>query len=126
MSSQTAKYAIPYATAPDVISSLPTTMANMAARLDLLAGEAGSFNVTVAANTDTTQAIVFARTYPGNASGVPGMIVPTHLGTIAGTWDWWIVGYTGTTTTLTGLTLGMRFTTARTATPILWHFHPVL
>jgi hypothetical protein len=127
MSSQTAKYAIPYATAPDVISSLPTTMANMAARLDLLAGESGSVSLTVAANTDATVAITFSRTYPGNAGGTPGMFLPTLLSSLAGgRFDWWIAGYTGTSSTLTGVSLGYRFSVAVTARPVLWHFHPVL
>lgn len=68
MSTQTAKYAIPYAQNSDPVANLPTIMANMANRVDLLLGETGTVSVPIAtANTTVDTTVSLTRSYPNGA-----------------------------------------------------------
>lgn len=134
MSSQTAKYLVPYPQLADTVASLAATCQNLASRMDLLLGESGTFTASPAAGTTLNKAIVLSRTYPGNAlfgiSGVgPSGFV--HLWTTATygsavTFNWWPNTWTGTATTVTGFTLSMQWSVAQTGREFGWRFIPVL
>jgi len=128
MSSATAKYALPYAVAGDAVNQEPVTMKALADRLDLMLGESGVWVPTLVANTPITLAITLARTYPGNATTQPSGIVVVNSGNTVGasqTFSSWVLGWTGTATTITGFTLGVQSTQAG-ARNIVWRFLPVL
>lgn len=126
MSSNTTKYVIPYPQTTDTIAAEPTTVQNLANRLDLLLGEAGTFNVT---GTSGSQAISLGRTYPGNVSAaVPGIVVINTSVTMGATlqFNLWVQSWTGTATTITGFTIGWAASASQSARPVLWRFLPVL
>lgn len=133
MSSSTPKYGIPYAQQSDPVAQLPITMQAMAARLDLLQGEGGQFNIaSLAAGTTLGTAITLSRTYPGNASAVSpaieGHVTAWMRATLtAGNdFNWWVNNWLGTATTITGFTLNVQFVNAQTNRVINWRFIPVL
>jgi hypothetical protein len=130
MSSSTAKYVIPYPTSSDTVASLATTVQNLAARLDLLLGESGSFNIASAAGgVAGAQAVVLSRTYPGNSgAAVPGIVIPDLVATYASNnrFNWWVDTWTGTGTTITGFTFRYIWETAQTNRVVNWRFLPVL
>lgn len=129
MSSQTAKYLIPYALIGDTVASLAATMQNLAARTDLLLGEAGQYSASPGANVTHSQAIVLARTYPGNVgAAVPGFVLLNlpATATSALTWNFWITAWTGTAATITGFQINTSFSAAQAGRLINWRFIPVL
>lgn len=128
MSSATAKYALPYTVAADAVNQEPVTMKALADRIDLLLGESGVWVPTFVANTPITTAISLGRTYPGNATTQPSGIVVVENGNTVGasvSLFSWVVGWTGTATTITGFTLG-GLCSAAGARTLVWRFFPVL
>jgi hypothetical protein len=125
MSANTAKYLIPYAVAGDAVSTLPTIMANMAARLDLMAGEAGQVTVAAAAGTQFNLPVVLSRTYFGNnGAAVPGWVGVTAVASLfAGNTQIWVDTFTGSATTVTGFTIRGVSSVAGTRT-FNWKFLP--
>lgn len=125
MPSQTAKYAFPYAVAGDAITTLPTTMANLAARCDLLKGEVGQVTVAAAAGVQFNLAVVLSRTYPGNnGAAVPGWVGVTGVASMfAGNTQIWVDTFTGSATTVTGFTIRGVSSVAGTRT-FNWQFIP--
>lgn len=130
MASQTAKWAIPYSQSSDSVASVATTMQALAARCDLLNGEAGQFNIaSLAANTSGAQAIALARTYPGNTAATPpGTVILQLPGSVgsANPWVWWVDTWTGSATTITGFTLRFQFAALQTNRLVAWRFLPSL
>lgn len=132
MSSFTAKYAIPLLQSADPVASSPTVLAALANRVDLLLGETGIWQPTLVAATAASQAIVLARTYPGNATAggatPAGAVIITldgggvGAGVVLATW---VTGWTGTATTVTGFTLNAISSTAG-ARRFHWRFLPAL
>lgn len=128
MTSSTPKYVIPFSDLTDTVASTATTMASLAARVDLLLGESGVWNPTLVANAALTTNITLSRTYPGNSGGaVPGIVVIQLANAFASgvTQQSWVVSWTGTATTITGFTLGTIRSTSGSPT-IQWRFFPVL
>lgn len=111
MSSNTAKYSIPYPVAADAVTTLPTIDANQAARLDLLLGEQGAFSNTgaISASTTYSQVVSFARSYATAPPTNPFVIV-NLVGQLAatGSWAYWITSMTNT-----GFTFNCQFTAAQ-------------
>lgn len=127
MSGLTAKYSIPYIQSSDPVANAPTINQAQANRMDLMLGESGFFSYSPAAGATTNTAIVFGRTYPGNNAGVPGIVNVMLYGTIgASTFDWWVAGFTGSPTTLTGFTLGTKWSLVQASRIIVWRFLPTL
>lgn len=129
MSSSTAKYVIPYPVSSDVVAGEPTTLQNLASRVDLLLGESGSFTIaSLAAGTTHSQPIVLSRTYPGNTAGSPPGIVVVNLRAIVNSqaWTHYLNSWTGSGTTITGFTLNLQFGVISTARVVDWRFFPVL
>lgn len=128
MPSSTPKYIIPFSSAGDAVTSVPSTSANLAARLDLLLGEAGTFTASGTAATTFSQAIVLSRTYPGLTAGaVPGSVWFWHnqiLGS-GNTFNYWINTWTGSGTTITGFTFNCQFSAVWTSRVFTWRFLPV-
>lgn len=130
MSGATTKYAVPYPVLADTVASLAATVQNLANRVDLLLGESGSYNIaSLAAGTVHNQAIVLARTYPGNnAAAVPGFVIVELQGAIssANPWVWYVDTFTGSTSTLTGFTIHTQWAGTQTNRVVTWRFIPVL
>lgn len=129
MSLTTAKYVLPYPVAADAVSNEPVTLAALAARADLLLGESGSLTLSPAAATTLSTAVVLGRTYPGNSgAAVPGIVMLNLNSTLAAAtgFQWWINGWTGTASTITGFTLNVQYSAAQTSRPHLWRFLPCL
>lgn len=130
MSTLTAKYAIPQLTTADALAGTPTVLTNLANRLDLLLGESGSFVASPAATTTLTTPITLSRTYPGNATAgaPPGSVFVWVQTTVGGatTWNYWVTGWLGTTTTVTGFTIGMQWGTAQVSRTFNWRYLPSL
>ena len=128
MTSSTPRYAIPFTDVTDTVASIATTMANQAARMDLLLGEAGMYTATLTANVTDSKVITLSRTYPGNT----GATVP---GTVWLWWDqqllaanvcnMWVTSWTGTATTITGFTINAQSSNA-SSRHIFWRFMPSL
>lgn len=128
MSGATTKWVVPYPTSSDTVAGSPTTIQNLAARVDLLLGESGVWVPTLVAATPTTVGITLGRTYPGNATTQPsGVVIIENANTVgAGViLSSWVVGWTGTATTITGFTLGACCSAAGART-FVWRFLPVL
>lgn len=128
MSANTAKYVIPYATTLDPVAQIAAIMQSQSNRVDLLLGESASIAAAVTANVVFSQAVVLARTYPGNATGAtPGTVIitPSSAFGSGATVFWWITAWTGTATTVTGFTINLISSTTTTRT-FQWRFLPVL
>lgn len=128
MPSTTAKYALPYTLPADAVSNEPVTMKALSDRLDLLLGESGVWVPTLVAATPATTAISLGRIYPGNATTQPsGVVVVENANTVGAGVNLftWVVGWTGTATTITGFTLGAVCSAAGART-FVWRFLPVL
>jgi hypothetical protein len=130
MSSSTPRYVIPKLLVSDPVISAPTVLAALADRVDLLLGEAGSFSASPAANTTLLTPVVLSRTYPGNATaGAPAGAVWVWVQSTASAsvgWNYWITSWAGTTTTVTGFTVGMQWAAAQAGRVFNWRYFPVL
>lgn len=129
MPSSTPKYVIPYAVLADTVASVAQTTQDLATRADLLLGESGQLSITGAANTTISVAVVLSRTYPGNSgAAVPGFvgIQPVSSLSSANNLSWWISGWTGTATTITGFTFNCQLSSAPSGRLVNWRFLPVL
>jgi len=129
MPANTAKYVIPYPLAADTLAAEATAVQNLANRMDLLLGESGALTLSPAAGVTLATPITLGRTYPGNNAGaVPGIVILNMSATAGGaaTWNWWVSGWTGSGTTITGFTLSMQWAAAQTNRGFLWRFIPVL
>lgn len=128
VASTTPKYQIPFTDLTDTVASAATTMASLAARMDLLLGESGVWNPSLTANTPATTVITLSRTYPGNAGGsTPGIVIVQRMNAFASgnAQHYWVVAFTGTATTVTGFTLGTISTQTHSPT-LVWRFLPIL
>lgn len=131
MSGTTSKWLIPYPQASDTVASLAATVQNLANRVDLLNGESGVWTNAFTAGTPATTAITLSRTYPGNSTltgGVgPGVVILQPFTSVGSglTISYWVVSFTGTTSTVTGFTLGGQSSNATTRS-VIWRFLPNL
>lgn len=130
MTSQTTKYVIPYPQAGDTIAGLAATIQNLAQRVDLLLGESGTWSPNLAANTPTTVNITLSRAYPGNAVANPntaGIVVVQCRNQAASgvNVQTYVNSFTGTSTTVTGFTLGATASVAAVR-DFTWRFIPLL
>ena len=129
MPANTTKYVIPYPLAADPVASEATAVQNLANRVDLLLGESGALTLSPGAGVTLATPITLARTYPGNNAGATPGIVMLNIAATAGggtTWNWWISGWTGSASTITGFTLSMQWAAAQTNRGFIWRFLPVL
>lgn len=121
MTATTPKYALPYNVGTDPVATADDTMAALAARVDYLLGEAGTFTFGAVAGTQT-QAIDLSRAYPGGFK----VFVSAVTGVVAGSISVW-----GTTELATGGAGGVgRFTLGvnrpgATATTVNWRVVPL-